>query len=1274
MASTALSLSSSTRDLDPTQQLREALTRFESILTEDQKRKYQASNMKPDAGSVIIFLEEIDNTNNTTKQCMGPRLSTFLGRVQEFANIVDTFVSSHPEIAALVWGGVKTALLVVSNITSYFDKVTSLIMEVGKSCPTYQQFGQLYPGCVKLQSALCGYYAVIVCLCTKIIEVSRRPLLQQTWSAIIKPFEADFKDFIDELAKAVREIEQQISLASKQDAKDAKKLLELESRKNALARKSAAIFQRESKKAHDEERELRMKKSLKEAERLRISIRNNLSTIDHVKYCNRARRQRVKGTAEWLLLEPTFHKWRNDKETAILWCPGTMGAGKTVLMSHVVTYLHKQNTRNEVIAYYFCRVDDAESLLARNIIGSLARQMLDFQITYAQDENLQRLSDASNDLHTSELTDFILTHLHIDEKYHLVIDGLDECEISEIRKVAQSVAQLCRARPEDIKVLYSGRPELERSLFGALRPKFRISVTEAKIGSEMDRYIDATLERCLEEEQLILGDETTRLKIQEALQTGSKGMFLWTRLFIEELCAQSTDNDILEALKHPPRALSDIFDRKLSRVRGKTARDDAFRVLQYCGVLKRPLTMVEYQEALSLSPGQQSLDRGKFPNDMNKIIRHCCGLTCVDEEDNTVHYVHQSVRQHLFAVNSQHSEDFNIASLDRHLGVICMTYLDFTDLKRQLTLFEHASNVPIQPVHFGISPFSRSKGLTGQITQQLILHRHQLKHLKAREFERKAKEVIGDDESSRSDTELRRQDFHFLEYARKHWIKHLPDLQADSHDATWSLFCRCLEGDDIVAHKPWDATEKELDDERNVPLAVQWLSACGNYSLLSYYMRHQPRLLTKEAGHHIFQASAMYCHEHLLKYVFEHRLNASEFMKFWLRLLDNLLQSASNVDDQLHEWGNLEVFLRIGLMEAVKCGYVEVVQQLVAGKTYPNLCCSILDRQTALQQAAEAGHIEIVELLVSAKAGIDTVSGFYDARMAVQAAAAGGHLEIVERLLAEKLNIHTVHGLYDGRTALQLAAAGGHLSIVELLLKSQADVDIISGFYKGRTALRGAAKGGHLEVVEQILAAKDDIERISEIHEIYTVHAGLRTRVVGGGLTIVEGFLAERPDADTISGLREGCTALRAAAKGGHLNIVKRLLAAKANVNIGSSPLKAAAAGGHLEIVKRLLVAKAHVDGNYSRETSPLEAAEKGGHLEVVDVLIKAGAKIPLKVAAARGHLETVKRLLAEKAHVDGNYSRETSPVEAAMEGGHLEVVKVLMEAGAKPPRAELHE
>ncbi|CAG7983869.1 unnamed protein product [Penicillium nalgiovense] len=170
------------RGADPTQSLNAALENFKNILTEEQKREFQKSTTTPDIASVIEFVAEIDARNSRTmRRCVAPRLCTFLEATQQFTGVVDTFVSSNPIVAALIWGGVKTAILTASNVASYFDKVTSMIMRIGKFSPKYQQFGLLYPGSISLQRALCDFYAIVINLCVKIIEVSRRTALKQNF-------------------------------------------------------------------------------------------------------------------------------------------------------------------------------------------------------------------------------------------------------------------------------------------------------------------------------------------------------------------------------------------------------------------------------------------------------------------------------------------------------------------------------------------------------------------------------------------------------------------------------------------------------------------------------------------------------------------------------------------------------------------------------------------------------------------------------------------------------------------------------------------------------------------------------------------------------------------------------------------------------------------------------------------------------------------------------------------------------------------------------------
>ena len=81
------------------------------------------------------------------------------------------------------------------------------------------------------------------------------------------------------------------------------------------------------------------------------------------------------------------------------------------------------------------------------------------------------------------------------------------------------------------------------------------------------------------------------------------------------------------------------------------------------------------------------------------------------------------------------------------------------------------------------------------------------------------------------------------------------------------------------------------------------------------------------------------------------------------------------------------------------------------------------------------------------------------------------------------------------------------------------------------------------------------------------------------------------------------------------MEVVNSLLKAKADVNAifdGRTALKAAAENGHLEVVERLIAAKAIVNthaAGYPGRTA-LQAAAGNGHLEVVNSLLKSKADV----------------------------------------------------------------
>ena len=90
-----------------------ALSEFGSILTDDERKQLQQIKGVPDASAALVFTAKLDASNSTRRgRSIGARAYSMLQSIQQFSEIVDTFVSAHPDIAALVWGSVKLTVLV----------------------------------------------------------------------------------------------------------------------------------------------------------------------------------------------------------------------------------------------------------------------------------------------------------------------------------------------------------------------------------------------------------------------------------------------------------------------------------------------------------------------------------------------------------------------------------------------------------------------------------------------------------------------------------------------------------------------------------------------------------------------------------------------------------------------------------------------------------------------------------------------------------------------------------------------------------------------------------------------------------------------------------------------------------------------------------------------------------------------------------------------------------------------------------------------------------
>jgi ankyrin repeat protein len=157
------------------------------------------------------------------------------------------------------------------------------------------------------------------------------------------------------------------------------------------------------------------------------------------------------------------------------------------------------------------------------------------------------------------------------------------------------------------------------------------------------------------------------------------------------------------------------------------------------------------------------------------------------------------------------------------------------------------------------------------------------------------------------------------------------------------------------------------------------------------------------------------------------------------------------------------------------------------------------------------------------------------------------------------------------------------------------------------------------------------------------------------------------------------CLALLAAAKNGHEQIIRDLLAAGADSNErdagGATPLIAASQEGQLRIVCDLLAAGADPNLADDQGATPLHAGCEFGDTAVIEALLGANADpsrtmstdgcTPLFMASQNNHWKTVQRLLSANAHPDTPRDNGCTPLYYATQQSYARVVEILLEGGA---------
>ncbi|KAJ4319916.1 hypothetical protein N0V84_006099 [Fusarium piperis] len=208
------------RDLEGT------IARFQAILTDDDRKNLQQLKAEPhDAHSIIMFTASLDRFDPKRRgKSVASRLASFLQTIEQFTLIVDTYVQSNPEIAALVWGSVKLTFLLLANFTSYFQSFVELLSGFGSLCSRFAEYQVIFKDSPRLQSSICAFHSSVVNCCEKIVLVTRRPMKSQAWMAITQSFQGEIRGYIDDIKSKAEIVRDDIQLAKAQSDSEEQQL------------------------------------------------------------------------------------------------------------------------------------------------------------------------------------------------------------------------------------------------------------------------------------------------------------------------------------------------------------------------------------------------------------------------------------------------------------------------------------------------------------------------------------------------------------------------------------------------------------------------------------------------------------------------------------------------------------------------------------------------------------------------------------------------------------------------------------------------------------------------------------------------------------------------------------------------------------------------------------------------------------------------------------------------------------------------------------------
>ncbi|KAM0187004.1 hypothetical protein ACHAPA_002872 [Fusarium lateritium] len=794
-------------------ELESTIAGFQAILSDDERMKLkQLKKTSHDAQSIITFTAELDRLDGKRRgRSVASRLASFLQTVQQFTPIIDIYIQSNPDIAALIWGSIKLTFMFLANFASYFQSFVELLNGFGTLCTRFANYQVVFKDSSRLKTSICQFHTAVITCCQKVIIAIRQPcespladysfkshpdihaVTSKLLKALTNSFQTEIRSYVEDIRAKAENVQAEIGLTKARYDREEQELQTKERQDATDYRKRLLAW---TSRSNNEMEALQAQRMRNAAEQIRFRLLRDLSSYDFTSALNRTRNKRHLGTAEWVFKTPEFQEWANGNQSSVLHLTGKIGSGKTVLASSIVEKLSQTRAPQQFVSFFLLQFNDLASLETETIVRSCVQQLLSTaSISDSDPDSISELDKCiqrakSSMFSQEQLLKLYSTASKLVKEWFIIIDGLDECSNSQqlrLLKFLKGVESLGESRC--IKILLSSREACSNVIIQTFPASTRLVTGRRETSLDVGVYVEDIIIDKVSTGELAVYDPGLIDEITNTIASKEQGMFLWAFLTIEDVCSRKNDKEIRQALQDIPSELPDTFDRALSRIVKRRNQEIAKKAFSWTKAVLRPLTLFQLREALSIEIGQHTLHQDSLINGIDRLPGWCENLIYVEDTDNTVRFSHISIQEFLLQEGSGEFQSLHIEAkkCDLHVGEVCITYVNLSNFHTVIT--ERNNNVR-ETTHSALDMSQIAKTTIEVVFNGNVGTR----------MGRLAQRIVKPSSSSKTVTndtlaafapssapQKRNTEYHFLAYATDHWFKHTTHLSSKRNATTWSL-------------------------------------------------------------------------------------------------------------------------------------------------------------------------------------------------------------------------------------------------------------------------------------------------------------------------------------------------------------------------------------------------------------------------------------------------------------------------------------------------------